>query len=646
MKKLPSFVISTYLKSENTKKLAFQNFEIYAEVDEVTLGGSNVFHNWVDDGGNQLFIFGDVIGLRNIEGSLSDPLIVKLAASEIEFEKIPQKIEGHYALVKLFKNGGCEIWPDRYGRVDIYWQQDGSNVLVSTSLDFLPISRDPNPKLSTIGTIHALTIYGGRPAKKQTLYEEVNRLGVGEGIRIDGGKITLLSRDPKIVSTGKFTERNLEKYSDTLLEAIRARTSDEGNVVSLSSGWDSTAILGSLVHLLGPNKVRAVIGRMKYANRSGTINQFEIDRAQAFADYYGVKLQICDLSYSDNGPVLLEKALPLFRSQQFSNLAGLNHWVVAEHIANTANCEEVIFNGDLSDGAHNLGFSQFVSIFHNASYDFREYADKMATYLFGPTFLRQMIENKQDSDPVWKIFKNRANNIEFEQPKTDPIECGKQLLSSFFLSNGRLPLLSKNNSKLITPFGMNMYAKKMENDYLNGPATLLNYDNLYAWYLHLYNSFHWQGSTVITRIHAASAFGMRSAMPFGDSEVLKFLSEMPENWGRGLEMNPTKYPLKWMLKNKIDYPYHLQTGPHSYLYDVDPSFSHMAEILFGSSFVPVLKDALATKKFQNSLSNESFNHAYIDKIINKYLNGEEFRGAEMNDLGALAMHATVGVYGN
>ena len=56
----------------------------------------------------------------------------------------------------------------------------------------------------------------------------------------------------------------------------------------------------------------------------------------------------------------------------------------------------------MSDGAHNFGFSQYVSIFHPASLDFREYSDKMASYLFGPTFLNEMHNGDHANDPVWK----------------------------------------------------------------------------------------------------------------------------------------------------------------------------------------------------------------------------------------------------
>ncbi len=614
------------------------------QVDGLTIQGAGVHHSWQSQDGCSYILLGEVVGLRRADGSLSDASLLKLETDKIETSQGLLNIEGRFLLVKLLRDGSCELWTDRFGRIDVYWQSVNGGVMVATGLDLLPVSKTgaaPSP----VGVAHSLTVYGNRPAKKHTLYAGVSRLGVDEGIRITDGKVEVLSRKFSPVITGNYGERQHDEYSDIFLEAVRARASSDGNVVSLSSGWDSTAILASLVHLFGNRKVRAVIGRMRYANRSGVINQFEIDRAQAFAEYYGVKLDICDLSYCDNGPALLEKARPLFQSQQFSNLSGLNHWVLAEYIAKTANGNEVIFNGEMSDGAHNLGFSQFVTIFHPASQDFREYSDKMASYLFGPTFMRQFTENRHDQDPVWQLFKQRAGNTKFDLLSENPALRAKQFLSSFFLRGGRLPLYSLDNSKMLSDSGKLAYSNEMEATYLEKAASTLTPETLYSWYLHLYNTFHWQGSTVITRVHAASAHGLGSAMPFDDSRLLEFLSAMPESWGRGLDLNPTKYPLKQMLKNKIDYPKHLQVGPHSYLYDVDPSFSHMGEILFGSSFVPVFKDALASKKFQQWLDPNTFNHEYIEQIVGQYLNNKEFRGSEMNDLGVIAMHATVGCYG-
>jgi hypothetical protein len=120
---------------------------------------------------------------------------------------------------------------------------------------------------------------------------------------------------------------------------------------------------------------------------------------------------------------------------------------------------------------------------------------------------------------------------------------------------------------------------------------------------------------------------------------------MPETWGRGLDLNPTKYPLKWMLRNRIDYPHHLQVGPHSYTYDVNPNFTLIGEILHASSFVPAFRSALTEARFVEWLDPTNFDISYINNIVGQYLSGDELRGQEMADVAALAMHSSIGVYG-
>ena len=76
----------------------------------------------------------------------------------------------------------------------------------------------------------------------------------------------------------KDDKSKLDLYSDIFIEAVRSRAS-KNKILFLSSGWDSTSILATLVHLFGPSKIDCVIGRMRY-KRSEIINQFEIDRAK------------------------------------------------------------------------------------------------------------------------------------------------------------------------------------------------------------------------------------------------------------------------------------------------------------------------------------------------------------------------------
>jgi len=454
-----------------------------------------------------------------------------------------------------------------------------------------------------------------------------------------------LQREFKPLSTQPpFVERDLNRYSDFFLEAIRARASNDGNVVYLSSGWDSSSILASLVHLFGNRKVRAVIGRMRYAERSGIINQFELDRATAIAEYFGVRLDIVEWDYRNNGRDILSNLQGLFRSQQFGFLQS-NHYLLAQETAKTANGDEMIFAGEISDGAHNLGFSQFVSIFHPKSLEFREYSDKMLSYLFGPTFLGQLKGNKQEQDPIWNIFAQRNSNVKFDPLRKGDRAVTQQLLASFFLRGGRIPLYSLDNAGLLTAEGREHYSNESERIYLSGISDQVTEDNLYSWYLHLYNTFHWQGSTVATIEHTAEAHGLRCVFPFHDSAVINFLSAMPESWGRGLDLKPTKYPLKWFLSNRIDYPHHLQVGPHSYIYDTQPDFSLLGELLYASSFKQVYFESLKESGFIEWLNASMFDRSYIDGIIDRYLKGEELRGQEMNDLCVLAMHSAIGVYG-
>ncbi|KPL15749.1 hypothetical protein AMJ74_00800 [candidate division WOR_3 bacterium SM1_77] len=553
-------------------------------------------------------------------------------------------LEGPYILVLLKLDGSCDISCDRFGQVDLYYQQVDDGIVFATDLSLLPVSSRAGD-YDQVALAHTLCVYGNRPAKRHTLYRDVRRLGVREISHWCDNRVSFREVPFRPVRTAPYGERELREYSETLLDAVELRSSRHGNIVYLSSGWDSTALLACLVKLHGARKVRAVTGRMKYAERSGVINQFEIDRAQAIADYFGVKLDFVECDYCRRGPEDVNRLRPFLRSHQFSNMAVLNHMGVAEYVAQTSD-GEAVFAGEISDGAHNLGFAQFTTIFHPVL-EFREYSDKMASYLFGPTFL-QLFQNDQfTDDPVYNLLRGRAGEAIFDEPAGGaPSNRTRQLLASFFLRPNRLPLWSLRNIKMLTEGGAAEYSKEMESTYLSHAAEAASQDMLYSWYLHLYNSFHWQSSTIRTLPLTAEANGFHLALPFWDSRLQEFLAAMPESWGRGLELKPTKYPLKWMLERYIDYPLHLQVGPHSYLYDVDPSFSHAAELMYGSALVPCLKNLLRPRPYRDILSPEMFDLAYIDGVVDHYLNGAEKRGAELNDLVAICWLSVVGWYGN
>ena len=421
-------------------------------------GFLNVFSSiptldWMREG-CRFILMGSIIGVRSTKGSIDTSISKESLKVMLEDSVNINLVEGRYALIKITTDKKLQIWADYFGRLDIFVQHYNNNFYISSGLDLLPVSKGKESEIDDVGMMQAMYIYGGRPAKKHTVYKNVYRLGVSEILSFDnisGFSSTVNKRHFK--SKREYSEPSgLHDYSDIFIDSVKARSSTEGNIVLLSSGWDSTSILATLVHLHGNQKVRAVIGRMKYSDRSGIANSFEMERASKIADYFGVDLDIVDLDYRSGSDLILEELDQTYRPQQFTNITGFNHWLLAENAAKKTDSGERVFAGEMSDGAHNFGFSQYATIFHPSSYDYREYSDKMASYLFGPTFLDVLINGEQDKDPVWNHMYSLKGESFFESLAKDEYSIKLQFLKSFFLRSGRVPL-AKNTSNLMTEEG-------------------------------------------------------------------------------------------------------------------------------------------------------------------------------------------------
>lgn len=597
--------------------------------------------------GKTAFLAGRVVGVKEKCGAISawgQPYtriadIVRFSG----IEKCQTELEGTFLIVAVDANGSCKICGDRFGQIDLYYQKTGNEEVFATDLSLLPVAKG-GCSYDQASLAHVLTVYGWRPPKRKTLYNGVCRLGIGEIINIERGSVNFIQTTFTPVETACYGERELNEYADIFLDAVEMRGSRNGNVVYLSSGWDSTALLACLVKIYGKRKVRAVTGRMQYAERSGVINRFEIERAKAVADYFGVPLEFAEFDYRKRIPEAFEKQKSFLRSHQLASMTTLTHGILADHVARTTSGDEVIFAGEISDGVHNFGFSQFVTIFHPTQ-EFREYSDKMASYLFGPSFFQSFLDGKFKEDPVYGIFRQRCGDAVFDSLSDGgKPQQSMQFFWNFFLTPARIPLWSSRNVTMLTDTGRKMHQDEIGKTYLQEAAEKVTPLTLYSWYLHLYNSFHWQGSTVSTITLTARDHGLETALPFWDSRLQEFLSAMPESWGRGLDLNPTKYPLKWMLRNRVDYPMHLQVGPHSYLYDIDPTFNLGAEVVYASALAPFLKECFRKREHEKILSADVFDMNYIHGVVGRYLKGDEVRGVELNDLISLVNLQLVGWY--
>ena len=83
----------------------------------------------------------------------------------------------------------------------------------------------------------------------------------------------------------------------------------------------------------------------------------------------------------------------MLKKFHFVSLPAINQMKLCKKISQNYN-GETFFTGEGSDGLQNFGFSQYATLYQDKSRDFREYSDKMMSYLFGPTFLDKIFKGK------------------------------------------------------------------------------------------------------------------------------------------------------------------------------------------------------------------------------------------------------------
>lgn len=550
--------------------------------------------------------------------------------------------EGSYALIR-FEDNRIGIYADRFCKKDIYYYAKNSDFIISDSLEWFFKLGIVNG-YDEISLVSFFTLYGNYTPKGNTLYKSIYRLKPNTYILLDKKGISTKEIEFKPLNTMEYTTSKLDDYYDILIDSIKYRSSEKGiNWIYLSSGWDSTAILALLRELYPANKVRGVIGEMVYSQRSGVINKYETDRAKKIAKYYGIGLDTVHLNFLNTSITsYLENIIPFMRNNSIYSFNTLNFCMLSDFIGKRSSENDVVFSGEISDGVHNLGFSQYATILDHPDLNFREYADKMASYLFSPSFLKSVLENNFEKDTVYNYFRQRSGVCKYtDVSKLNTDKKKIEYLASFFLSQRRFPFYNMENLPMFGEKARSDFGKTYKKEYLEVLASKMNYSNFYSTVIYLYNLFHWQGSTVKVIGKSLERYGKSIKLPFWDSELHKFLSQMPESWGRGLDLNRTKYPLKWILENKTDYPMHLQKGPHSYLYDSNPRFSHLAEILYGRELNSMFKDKLNLKKLECVLDDKYFNINYIKKIIGEYKKNKDLSGQMLNDLGSLILFSLI-----
>ena len=405
----------------------------------------------------------------------------------------------------------------------------------------------------------------------------------------------------------------LKKYQNELFSFSNIGK-NKYKILFMSSGWDSLMILKLLIDRFGKKRVKPLIARLKFSKSTKNFNQYELDKAKKICDHFKIKLNYIDVDYKKIQSYIGETKTIANDKMLTGTFAFFLHYRLIK-LGHKMFGPSDFFSGEISDGSHNFGFSQYLTLVDNDNNGYREYCDKMMNYLFGPTFFQSVLKKNFLKDPVFNFLSSKLK-IKLKNIKHNKTEVFRNFMQSMFVISNRFPLnseispfLNKNKSK--------EYLNTFNNDYLKN-IKFKNNNQIYSCYLHLYNKFHWQGSTVKPAYHIADNYSSNFINIFWNINTQKTLSTMPESFGRGLELRSTKFPEKEILKQSIDVD-KLNVGPHSYLSDTseaDPYF----EVIYNSNYRNIISDVF--KKFDpiKEFDRKYFDLKFIKKIINCFRN--------------------------
>ena len=601
-----------------------------SEAKEVYIFGEVFYH--IKDGGQLKLLDADC-------GSY-----LKKIFSEQRLPAVIASLEGQYLGVLVDRRKEeVTVFSDRYTRLDYFYANKGEEFFLGTDLDFIfkHVSVEYDQKM--LGNL--FMVYGWYTPKGTTLYANVKRLKVGEILTFSEKGARSRSIEFKPLKSEDYLDKDLVVYEKILRNSVVSRANRKGKTwVSSSSGWDSSILLALLVDELGAGKVGMITGSMQYSENTKTINIFEMNKIKKIGKFYGLKPEVCDFDFkSSQAPEYWKTVIPYYRSKHMYSFVSFNFSRLADKLTQCAGKEQTIFNGETSDSFHNFGFSQFATFFHTKK-SFTEYADKMNCYLYGPSFLKKVLSGTYENDKVFQIFRKMYSSVEFASDLSDKKDLLESYLFPFFYGGPRIPFAKTYTNLALTAKAQQEIFHFPFRDFLP-EALSLSESDLYSWLIYLYNIFHSQGSTVSIHKHAMEYRGHRWRSPFNDYRMIDFLSRAPESWGRGLELNNTKYPLKWVAKNRVKFPYGLlEEGPHSYLYDVIEGFSLIAEVTYRSGMTPFFKEVLADRPYRKILDGATFELAYLDRLVADFFAGKEAKGSDFNNLVSLITLCVIGWY--
>jgi hypothetical protein len=276
--------------------------------------------------------------------------------------------------------------------------------------------------------------------------------------------------------------------------------------------------------------------------------------------------------------------------------------------------DATMFIGSFADSLHNFGFSQYFSLPY-LSLDFRHYADKMKSYLYSPSFLKKVFDKTYDNDFVYNLFRGHCKSPFTETNGMDKKDLIYSYLISFMLSSPRVPF-AKINQDAFTFTGEKYLKEWLYDNYFKEAVENIDCENMYYWLTRMYHLFYLKGYEKSLIDYSMRDFSSLPRQPFYDMQLVDFLQAMPENWGRGLEWLPAKYPLKRYAREVLNVPCDvIESIPHSYISEIEGSKADIRSEMINNSVLTPILQKVKTKDLSDLFDSKYFNMPFLQSVV-------------------------------
>ncbi|MCX5695173.1 MAG: asparagine synthase-related protein [Candidatus Omnitrophica bacterium] len=526
-----------------------------------------------------------------------------------------ERVEGEYCGIRIDRGKRrLKIFSDKLKQKELYFFYNE---------DVFIASDDCNKIITEIGSLEIeenslLSAVLLHISKGHTLFKNIYRLKYNEIIELSEDKVIIGYHDDRDINILESSELDSSRYEKIFKNAILSRASNKFNLVYSSGGWDSTMILAILRQNFEKSKIRGIA--VKFILQDGScFNEFEMNKLKKLSKTLDVGID--ELTIDFRKKELYYQFERVSRDLFINNLFYFcpTRWAkTVDYISGKYGKDVVIFNGEGSDSLHNYGFSQHISLPHD-NYDFKEYADKMKNYLFGPEFFKR-IENKTfQEDSIYKIFLQFHPDLEFV--KAGNLEKKNRFfyyLLSFIYSDIRVPFRKVGDGKYFQKKAIRKFERWLEKYYFGKAAVNISESNLYYYFSYLYTLFHLQSPQI--RIYREGLVNTR--FPFIDMNLFRFLYKMPQHFGRGLNFNHIKYPLRILAEKVLSESQRaiLENGPHSYLSEVRKMNINDEWCLRGPEY-EYMKDNIDMRKVLKVFKADTYSTHEIQNLIRRFQQG-------------------------